>query len=101
MKHTQGPWIVRIKPYPEENDKHWIDSENGLTPIANVFDYFADDEGSTGRANAKLIAAAPSMEIAIRAMIVNINLSLKSGCDEYLKLDIEAGEEILVKIEGK
>ena len=49
MEHTATPWILRKKPYPTENDKHWIDDKKGI-PIANVFDY---DE-----ANAEFIVRA-------------------------------------------
>ncbi len=46
--------------------------------------------------------AAPTMEIAIRSMLVNINLALKMGVNNaYLRLAVEAGEAALKAAEGR
>ncbi len=46
--------------------------------------------------------AAPTMETAIRSMLVNINLSLKMGVNNaYLRLAVQTGEAALKAAEGR
>lgn len=74
MEHTRGPVIAKIQNMAE------------------------------GKANAHLIAliaAAPTMETAIRSMLVNIGLGLKSGNENYFRLAIKAGETAISKAEGR
>ena len=66
-KHTPGPWKCRIMPYPEENDKHWIDDVSRM-PICEVRDY-----GKEGEANAYLIAAAPDLLEVCKRVIAEYN----------------------------
>ncbi len=87
MKHTKGPWHIMT------HTKGLMIVGDGKQ-IADVY-----DPRKTREANARLIASAPTMDIAIRSMLVNINLALKSGDNAYLKLAINAGEQAISKAE--
>ena len=94
MKHTPGPWIFREMPYPEENDKHWIDNKNGK-PLAEVRDY-----GIEGIANAQLIAVAPDLLKALKN-IVNWHREKDSGEGELYGRDyITTAISAIRKAEG-
>ncbi len=92
MKYTKGPWKIRQNPH------------SGIVFVANypIFKECGGHEQTEIEWNdAYLIAAAPTMDTAIRSMLININLALKSGCDGYLRLAIEAGESALKKADGR
>jgi hypothetical protein len=95
--YTKGPWKM------EEFQESYIKDKSAkrIHIFASMFDIASahGDDWDTRKANARLIAAAPTMEIAIRSMLVNINLALKSGNDGYLRLAIEGGEAALAKTE--
>lgn len=73
MKHTPGPWIARIMPYPKENDKHWIDDSYGK-PICEVRQYFHGE----GEANAYLIASAPELLKACKVALLAFETMLQA-----------------------
>ncbi len=91
MNYTKRPWKYEsetktIRSYPEN---YWLASMDSWDGAVNH------------EANARLIAAAPTMETAIRSMLVNMSLALKGGGEAYLRLAIEAGENALKSVEGK
>ena len=74
-KHTDGPWRADVEDYPFRREIY-IETEN-FDPdagegerIARVF-----DETDTGRANARLIAAAPALLEALRELTAKAWLS--------------------------
>ncbi len=88
MEHTKGPW---------KKDRNMIEDSGGKL-IATI----SYEQDGYVQANARLIAAAPTMDIAIRSMLVNIKLAIRMGAnDAYLRGAIEVGEAALAKAEGK
>lgn len=75
MKHTRGPWRLRIS---EKKNKHWakIDADR-WTSFAKVIVRMDDDDNDNkeGRANAKLIAAAPDLLKVLQDQLVVYNVS--------------------------
>lgn len=66
-RHTPGPWIYSAKLSGSENHRGFgIRSTDGWA-LADVQP--ADEDGATGEANARLIAAAPDLLAALKAMI--------------------------------
>lgn len=58
MAHTPGPWEVTERPTSDDGrPKLHIDAHAGNFAVARVF----ESEGEVGKANAKLLAAAPEM----------------------------------------
>jgi len=59
-KYTAGPWGFRTNPCHGADvvdlSSHWIDGPSGK-PIANIYEYYHGES----EANARLIAAAPTM----------------------------------------
>lgn len=86
-RHTPGPWTFRPNPC-ECNDctaSHWIDGPPdapGATlgkPIAEVREYHKGES----EANARLIAAAPELFEAVRALVFLVKESgFRSGLTE-------------------
>ena len=94
MKSTPGPW--EISNSRRQIGKRALNGSLNLLADTTNSCFYEDDE-----ANARLIAAAPTMDTAIRSMIVNINLALINSDNAYLRLAIKAGEQALAKAEGK
>ncbi len=90
MKHTPGPWRI------SGVNVVVVGSEVGPCPVASVYNgknaYTSDDEQ---QANAALIARAPTMDIALRSIAVNLALYEKSGEHGFLTLAREAAEKAI------
>jgi len=101
MEHTPRPWTARILPHPNENNQHWIDAA-GHIPIANVFDYYEDDNGEEGIANAHLIAAAPDLLEACKEFYENFTVEYDI-CDytDGFNRSIDKIVLAIAKAEGK
>jgi hypothetical protein len=103
MKHTPGPWKVELLENHHNDYENWktftvrSTANVCLAVVGDVDRYHEEDH----EGNAQLIAAAPTMETAIRSMIVNIRLGLKHDQQAFYRLAIEAGEAALEAVEGK
>ena len=97
-KYTSGPWRVDVNPYDNENRVYQA-KENGIPIINALF----KSTGPESEANARLIARAPTMDTALRSVLVNLALAEKSGTEItwYLRLAREAAAGALTKVEGK
>ena len=101
MEHTATPWILRIMPYPGENDKHWIDAKDGK-PLADVRDY-----GDEGQANAELIVRAVNSHdrlkstgyvlaiLSLQSIRYTYNSDFRDAVDDLLAAIKQAEKEIL------
>lgn len=69
-KHTPGPWTFT---YPSE--RAFIDSPSGLVLIT-------DDECSARTEDVRLIAAAPELLEALKALLESTDLNLDEGMDQ-------------------
>jgi hypothetical protein len=67
-KHTPGPWLYRPKPL----DQHYIVDEKDMQAFAQVYPRYDgkdnDNAQAVATANAQLIAAAPDMAEALKAI---------------------------------
>lgn len=63
MSHSPGPWSYRMA--------FWIDGAQGR-PIADVRDI-----GDCSEANARLLAAAPQLLEALRALVISGRLAMR------------------------
>ncbi len=99
--YTKGPWTIEhIKGLDLGASAEIMADKMVIAQVWKTDDSITRwSQDETGNANALLIAAAPTMDIAIRSMLININLALKSGNDGYLRLAIEGGEAAIAKIE--
>ena len=83
-KHTQGQWTVEVF----NGDAWWIDEEirdeNG--------DAIAFISQDCSQANARLIAAAPEMYEALKALLSHANAYSDFMAEKYGHGDIELGE---------
>ena len=86
-KHTAGPWTL-----------NGCEVEKDRKCIAAVRLAGGDQFDETND-NALLIAAAPSMDIALRSIAVNLALFEKSGDHGYLTLAREAADNAIKEIE--
>ena len=70
-KHTPGPWVVRKERELNEYDVQeiYIDTVNGPTSIASVWNPDRENEESESEYDAKLIAAAPDLLAALQRFI--------------------------------
>jgi len=67
-KHTPGPWVVL--PFPKSDMHHSEVCTAGMkTPVAVVRRFDGDNSGKMAEANARLIAAAPDLLAACRAIL--------------------------------
>lgn len=68
MEYTRGEWAIQLaQPYDEHEFEISYDTEDGLTyPIADVHGKL---ERGTAEANAQLIASAPRMYTALKAIL--------------------------------
>lgn len=87
-KHTPGPWkVIPVK------TGYYIDSRCG--PVADTMD-FDDEYGSIeSEANARLIAAAPDLLEAARALL---DLAERHG---WLHVAVNAARAAIAKAEGE
>lgn len=69
-KHTPGPWIYYVDAPTTEPDWHVVTTANKMRVIANVH---IEPGNATDAANARLIAAAPELLAAARALVAYIN----------------------------
>ena len=67
-KHTQGPWQVYADLPSAEPNWHIVTNASRMRVIANVH---IEPGNSVDRANARLIAAAPTMYEALRYAVDN------------------------------
>jgi hypothetical protein len=70
MKHTPGPWFSRY----DDNGFYEIGSEAVSLRMA-----FTHGEGETDEANARLIAAAPDLLAALKAIMFRMQTDLEAG----------------------
>lgn len=98
-KHTPGPW--EFKPIPADyafrapdNDDAMILSPNGVCP-GTVWSY-----GEEGVANARLIAAAPELYAALKALYENLGETDEEGLIGHSPL-MDAAYKALEKARGK
>ena len=73
-KHTPGPWIAEIEDYPFRREIY-IETQD-FDPDAGEGERIARvlDETDNGRANARLIAAAPAMLEALHLAFLELSL---------------------------
>lgn len=102
-KHTKGPWLPHW--LMGNGDTHWIvPADQPNAPLAKV-DAFAPTDGDMeleGKANARLIAAAPDLLAALRDVIGWI----PGGASEMWHTDapskaVERARAAIAKAEGK
>lgn len=83
-KHTPGPWVVgkaARNPYPDPPGDKWSIAAYGCW-IAGVYPFVRGcQDDSEAKANARLIAAAPDLLEACRAMVDCYEGGMDSGCD--------------------
>jgi len=95
-KHAAGPWAIE-------------EGVRGTTvivgPNEDIVTRLPDWPGykATQAANAALIAAAPTMDVALRSVLCNLSLAEKSGVEirGYLLLAREAASAAIAKAEGR
>lgn len=93
-KHTPGPWIVRAI----DGSIGSIDAADGIQMVAQAMEIGHQDRttGSPERiANARLIAAAPELLAALKAMFN------EHGEFEYSVADLIFARDAIAKAEGK
>ena len=90
-QHTPGPWVV------DPESPTWVEDGNGCCLAKTGY---GDDEGD--RANARLIAAAPDMLAALRALHDNIaeyaKINNLGGFDNH---DMRQARAAIAKAEGR
>jgi hypothetical protein len=97
MTHTPGPWTARQNPEPESFLRHsfFIDGgEPQRAPVAEVRHYY-DGEG---RANARLIAAAPELLEALEN--IDANLTGKDCLAQRVEDSIRRARAAIAKARG-
>lgn len=91
-KHTPGPWVVN-------EEERMVEAQ--LPNLRNEYEHICDlrggIRGQINIANANLIAAAPAMYEAIKALIVEWN---RHGCCDSRDVVYRA-EQALAQAEGK
>ena len=128
-KHTKGPWGVGMRPRASTGERanvcHVYDRSGtgdearyDDRPIAHVYglpshktveDIEDDEECAEGLANARLIAAAPAMLEALKALLIHVEQTADDNgpCDHGnglcicdLHRDINAARAAIVAAEG-
>jgi hypothetical protein len=84
MKHTSGPWIV-IEGDTLEGDAVITTQERITGDIIPIVDMDTDYEGEIGieqKANAKLIAAAPELLVALQNLLAFVEGEFPSASED-------------------
>lgn len=89
-KHTPGPWIAKADQHHAQVSQVWGDSMTMV--VCNVMAGLGD-----GRANARLIAAAPQLLAALQAVFRQTCI-LQRHPDDVCKATMA---EALAKVEGR
>lgn len=109
MKNTQGPWMAYFVPgepitssiQPGRRQDEWrIDTEKVydiMNPSTNGVSIIASVHGPDMEANAKLIAAAPELLVALQKILRHIPDD-KGGCS--LSADIALAKAAIKKAKG-
>lgn len=97
--HTPGPWSVETK-----GSKHFIDGDDGLT--VGYIDRAGVRDRATIEANARLIAIAPELLDALRALIaadtaICENVGTKSDQAMQRIAALDAADRAIAKAEGQ
>ena len=90
-KHTPGPWILVKAP----RSRTWELSAQGWKQFANVYGNTDPELNRQGEANARLIAAAPDLLEALKA----IRQAFQSGTAMFVAQDM--AEAAIAKAEGR
>lgn len=104
MKTSKGPWALQSLGTKFRGYDNWPtfavrDAQNQcIAEVGHV------DRGTvaSNKANATLMASAPTMRIALTAVLCNLELAEKTGCDlgAYGRLAKEAAADALRKVGG-
>ncbi len=94
MKHTAGPWEAHARDYHSHHNGHFTLISAGLS-IAIVYHAGTEED----QANANLIAAAPTLLDALRAVLA----SATPNAHEHpaMHLAWEVAKEAIAKAEGR
>lgn len=88
-KHTPGPWVV------DEDDPHCVYAQDGDADPWFVAEAAYDcGPGMSGKANARLIAAAPDMLTALRTIALHVTSLDAAGIREL-------ADEAIARAEGR
>jgi hypothetical protein len=109
-QHTPGPWRIdhaRHRRVYQPNDME-IRAGNGLggSVIATIYAENWDMDGATDRANANLLAAAPDMLAALRAVVAahdewTAAVGRDGRFDDPLNDACEHARDLIAKVEGR
>lgn len=78
--HTPGPWVLEHYDFEGHYEVGTVDPHGDTEVIAQVF-YANDGPGGRGKADARLIAAAPALLEALEAIAARKWDSMTQGCD--------------------
>ncbi len=107
MKHTKGPWRIGYEDqsgpeYITANNKPLVTLRWGCSCCKECIDKF-EDMTKEEQANARLIAAAPELLEACKAIDLNAIWDGKRGSKGYLVMEhhIERARQAIAKAEGE
>lgn len=66
IRHSQGPWRILNKPYPQAETAIWVGNEYSLAEVRHGADVVKNGGIDGQIANAQLIALAPAMYNALK-----------------------------------
>lgn len=100
-KHTPGPWVFCWDKYGKESEIHGK-SELNDAPICIVLHDDVTESGAEEQlANARLIAAAPELLEALKALIDNVGICICYDESERECKAWEMAEAAIAKAEGE
>lgn len=100
MEYTKGEWEYKEGEYNHHDDKKWCNTGSIKAKDKEVDGWFIcriDDIGEANIANAHLIAAAPDLYEALKALMLNDKPSWTDDLSEYWQNALNAIE----KAEGR